>query len=92
MAGLGHESDFMPTAGSTIFRPRAAPCARMSTASRAFLDNQGADVILFQEIAHGGPVNYWIDLRGRVDERCCARRPHFLRRLQDAADALAARR
>jgi endonuclease/exonuclease/phosphatase family metal-dependent hydrolase len=36
-----------------------------------------SDVLIFQEIAHGGPVNYWVDLKGTLDHTLAARSSVF---------------
>ncbi|MES1156752.1 MAG: endonuclease/exonuclease/phosphatase family protein [Alphaproteobacteria bacterium] len=66
-AGLGAGSDFKVDGGKHYFPPsRGAVCAN-ADAIAAFLREQDADLILLQELAYGGPINYWVDLKKRVD-------------------------
>lgn len=74
-AGLGRESDFVADGGTSYFPPsRAAVRGNVDGIAQTIAEQAGdADVILFQEIARGGPVNFWHDLRGRVDETLAGR-------------------
>lgn len=65
--GLGEGSDFVADGGTHTFPPsRAAVRANVDGIER-FLHEQSADVVMLEEIAHGGPVNYWVDLKARID-------------------------
>lgn len=65
--GLGAESDFIADGGDHMFPPsRAAVRANVDFIAETVAAEE-ADVLVFQEIAHDGPVNYWVNLRGRVD-------------------------
>lgn len=71
--GLGRESDFVSDGGTHLFPPsRAAVRANVDAIAR-FVAEEPADVLVFQEIARGGPVNYWVDLKGRIDATLAAR-------------------
>lgn len=66
-AGLGAGSNFAVDGGTDYFPPSRTAVRENVAGIEAFLQGQDADVVLVQEIAQGGPVNYWINLRGRVD-------------------------
>lgn len=72
-AGLGAESDFKVDGGQNYLPPSRTIVRRNADAIAAFLGAQDVDVILNQEIARGGPVNYWVDLKQRVDDALAAR-------------------
>lgn len=66
--GLGAGSDFVSDGGEHLFPPSRSAVRDNVAGIEAFLATQGdAGVIINQEIARGGPVNYWIDLRARVE-------------------------
>ncbi|MEZ5961035.1 MAG: hypothetical protein R3C30_11510 [Hyphomonadaceae bacterium] len=67
--GLGQESDFVADGGTHYFPPsRTAVRDNVTAIERLISDGGDANqVILFQELARGGPVNYWVDLKARVD-------------------------
>lgn len=77
--GLGAGSDFIADGGTHYFPPsRAAVRENVSGIERTIRANAAQqDVILFQEIAQGGPVNYWTNLRGRVDQALASRNSVF---------------
>ncbi|HRP12014.1 MAG TPA: hypothetical protein PLK37_13355, partial [Terricaulis sp.] len=65
--GLGAESDFISDGGEHMFPPsRAAVRANVDFIAETLAGEQ-SDVIVFQEIAHDGPVNYWVNLKGAID-------------------------
>jgi endonuclease/exonuclease/phosphatase family metal-dependent hydrolase len=71
--GLGAGSDFIADGGSRAFPPsRAAVKANVAGISD-FLARQNADVVALEELAHAGPVNYWVNLKARVDAALSAR-------------------
>lgn len=67
--GLGAASDFVADGGAHMFPPsRAAVESNVDGIIRVLREQAAsADVILFEEIAHDGPVNYWVNLKGRID-------------------------
>lgn len=73
--GLGAGSDFVADGGTHYFPPsRAAARANVDGIANTIRSRAAQiDVFLFQEIARGGPVNYWTNLQGRVDEALAAR-------------------
>lgn len=66
-AGLGAESDFVADGGAHTFPPSRAIVRRNADAIAAQLGKENADIILNEEMARGGPVNFHIDLKKRVD-------------------------
>jgi len=68
--GLGAGSDFVSDGGTHMFPPsRAAVRANVAGIERVLRQQgAGADVFIFQEMAHDGPVNYWVNVKGRVDD------------------------
>jgi endonuclease/exonuclease/phosphatase family metal-dependent hydrolase len=77
--GLGAGSDFIADGGTHYFPPsRAAVRANIEGITNVLRQRADqADVILIQEIAHGGPVNYWIDLKHHVDRALTGRHSVF---------------
>lgn len=66
--GLGAGSDFVADGGSHYFPPSRSAVRENVDGIARFLESQrDADVVLIQELARGGPVNYWVDVRARVD-------------------------
>jgi endonuclease/exonuclease/phosphatase family metal-dependent hydrolase len=65
--GLGRESDFVADGGEHLFPPSRDVVRLNVRTIENIVWSEDADVLVFQEIAHGGPVNYWVDLKGRVD-------------------------
>jgi endonuclease/exonuclease/phosphatase family metal-dependent hydrolase len=75
--GLGAASDFVADGGEHMFPPsRAAVKANVDFIAET-LAREEADVIVMQEIAHDGPVNYWVNLKGRIDRALAARDSAF---------------
>lgn len=68
--GLGAQSDFIADGGQSYLPPSAAAVRTNLDGIDETIRTNAAqvDVFLFQEIARGGPVNYWNDLKARVDE------------------------
>jgi endonuclease/exonuclease/phosphatase family metal-dependent hydrolase len=75
--GLGRESDFVSDGGEHLFPPSRAAVRGNVAAINELVGREQADVIVFQEIAHGGPVNYWVDLKGTLDRTLAARSSVF---------------
>ncbi len=75
--GLGRESDFVADGGEHLFPPSRAAVRANVAAIDAFVAREAADVFVFQEVARGGPVNYWVDLKGRLDETLAGRSSVF---------------
>jgi len=75
--GLGRESDFVSDGGKHLFPPSRAAVQGNVAAINDLVGREQADVIIFQEIAHGGPVNYWVDLKGTLDRTLSARSSVF---------------
>lgn len=77
--GLGAGSDFVADGGTSYLPPsRAAVRGNVEGIERTIRSRAAQiDVFLFQEIARGGPVNYWTDLKARVDEALGARNGVF---------------
>lgn len=67
--GLGAGSDFVADGGEHYFPPSGDAVRANVDGIAATLAREvpNVDVILTQEIARGGPVNYWVDLKKRVD-------------------------
>lgn len=67
--GLGKDSDFVADGGTHTFPPSRDVVRTNNDGIAATLARFApeTDVIIHQEIAHGGPVNYWVDLKARVD-------------------------
>src|SRR5690606_19559016 len=75
--GLGAGSDFVADGGEHMFPPsRAAVRANVDFIAET-LAGETADVLVFQEMAHDGPVNYWVNLKGAVDRTLTARDSAF---------------
>ena len=88
--GLGAESDFVADGGAHMFPPsRAAVKANVAFIAEQ-LAGESADVIVFQEIAHDGPVNYWVNLKGAIDRTLAGRDSAFFADFQTRSSALAA--
>lgn len=71
--GLGRESDFVADGGTHTFPPSRTAVRANVAAINALIAEEDADVIVFQEIARGGPVNYWVDLKGALDQTLAGR-------------------
>ncbi|MGE0596458.1 MAG: endonuclease/exonuclease/phosphatase family protein [Hyphomonadaceae bacterium] len=67
--GLGAGSDFVADGGESTFPPsRTAVRENVAGIARTLESRVDAtNVFLFQEIARGGPINYWVDLKRSVD-------------------------
>jgi len=66
--GLGAGSDFVADGGESTFPPsRRAVRDNVAGIESFLISQQDADVVLIQELARAGPVNYWIDARARVE-------------------------
>ena len=66
--GLGAGSDFVSDGGEHLFPPSRRAVRENVAGIEAFLATQNdADVVIMQETAGAGPVNYWIDVRGRAE-------------------------
>lgn len=65
--GLGAGSDFVADGGTHMFPPSQRVVRENVAGIAQTLRENDADVVLLQEIARGGPVNYWVDLRSAVD-------------------------
>lgn len=66
--GLGANSDFVADGGRRLFPPSRRDVRDNVAGIEGFLATQAdADLVLMQELAGGGPVNFWIDLRARAE-------------------------
>lgn len=66
--GLGAGSDFVADGGTHMFPPSRRAVRQNVAGIESFLLSQAdADVVLMQELARAGPVNYWIDVRARAE-------------------------
>jgi endonuclease/exonuclease/phosphatase family metal-dependent hydrolase len=75
--GLGRESDFVADGGTHMFPPSRAAVRANVDAIDALVGEDAADVFIFQEIAYGGPVNYWVNLKGALDRTLTGRNSVF---------------
>jgi endonuclease/exonuclease/phosphatase family metal-dependent hydrolase len=75
--GLGRESDFVADGGTHMFPPSRAAVRANVDAIDALVGEDEADVFIFQEIAYGGPVNYWVNLKGALDRTLTGRNSVF---------------
>jgi hypothetical protein len=68
--GLGAGSDFVADGGTHTFPPsRTAVRANVAGIERVLREQgESIDVFIFEEMAHDGPVNYWVNLKGRIDD------------------------
>ncbi len=71
--GLGKDSDFVSDGGTHMFPPSRAAVRANVDAIAELVAREPATVIVFQEVAEAGPVNYWVNLRRRLDEALSAR-------------------
>jgi endonuclease/exonuclease/phosphatase family metal-dependent hydrolase len=72
--GLGAGSDFVADGGTHYFPPsRQAVRDNVAAIARFLESQQDADVVLIQELARGGPVNYWVDVRARAERALTGR-------------------
>lgn len=75
--GLGAGSDFVADGGEHMFPPsREAVKANVDFIAQT-VASEDADILVFQEIAHDGPVNYWVNLKGAIDGALGARDSAF---------------
>ena len=66
--GLGAGSDFTADGGTHMFPPsRQAVRENVDAIERMLADSGDVDIVLLQELAAAGPVNYWVDLRRQVN-------------------------
>jgi hypothetical protein len=75
--GLGRESDFVSDGGKHLFPPSRRAVQNNVAAINALIAREPADVIVFEEIAQGGPVNYWVNLKGQLDRTLADRSSVF---------------
>src|SRR5262249_1760156 len=71
--GLGAGSDFIADGGAHAFPPSREAVRVNVRGIHGFLSQQNADVIVLEELAQGGPVNYWVNLKQRVDAALAGR-------------------
>lgn len=72
--GLGAESDFVADGGTHMFPPSRRIVRDNVDAIEQFLSGQGdVDVVLLEELARAGPVNYQVDLKAQVDRALAGR-------------------
>ncbi len=77
--GLGAGSDFIADGGTHTFPPSRRAVRDNAAAIERFLDGQqDADVVLIEELAYGGPVNYWVNVKAHVDRALGGRERIFL--------------
>lgn len=66
--GLGAGSDFIADGGTHMFPPSRAAVEANAAGIETFLRSQNdADIVLLEELAHGGPVNYHVNVKSYVD-------------------------
>lgn len=77
--GLGAGSDFIADGGQNYLPPSRRAVRDNVDAIIATLgaERDTTDIFIFQEIARAGPVNYWVDLKGRIDRALETRRQTF---------------
>jgi|CXWL01.1.fsa_nt_gi hypothetical protein len=75
--GLGKDSDFIADGGTHTFPPSRAHVEANVAAIGELLEQRTEDVVIVEEIARGGPVNYWVDLKARVDAALAGRNSVF---------------
>lgn len=77
--GLGADSDFVSDGGENYLPPsrRAVRANVDAIVGTLGVEAPETDVFIFQEIARGGLVNYWIDLKGRIDNALQTRQQAF---------------
>jgi endonuclease/exonuclease/phosphatase family metal-dependent hydrolase len=67
--GLGAGSDFIADGGTHYFPPSRAAARENVAGIRAYLETlRDADIVMNQELAGAGLVNYWTDLHKAADE------------------------
>ncbi len=75
--GLGAGSDFIADGGEHMFPPTRTAVRENVGFITQILAEESANVFVFQELAHDGPVNYWVNLKGAVDRTLAARDSAF---------------
>lgn len=66
--GLGAGSDFVADGGAHMFPPSREAVRGNVAGIEAFLaQHNNADIVIMQETARAGPVNYWINVRDRAE-------------------------
>lgn len=65
-AGLGAGSDFIADGGRSVLPPSRAAVRENMAGIAAHLAGTDADVVLLQEVARAGPLNYWVDVLAGV--------------------------
>lgn len=65
--GLGEGSDFFADGGKSYLPPGPGATRDSAAAIAGWLEASGADVVLTQENARPSVVNFWTDLKGRID-------------------------
>ncbi|MBX9745746.1 MAG: endonuclease/exonuclease/phosphatase family protein [Hyphomonadaceae bacterium] len=66
--GLGAGSDFVADGGEHMFPPsREAVRANVAGIEGFLAQHSDADIVIMQETARAGPVNYWVDVRARAE-------------------------
>lgn len=66
--GLGAGSDFVADGGEHMFPPsREAVRANVAGIEAFLAQHNDADIVIMQETARAGPVNYWINVRDRAE-------------------------
>ena len=76
-AGLGAGSDFVADGGTHMFPPSQQAVRANVAGIEEVLRGRQDDVFIFQEMAHGGPVNYWVNLKSHVDTALAGRNRVF---------------
>lgn len=66
-AGLGRGSDFFADGGRSYLPPSRRVVRENADAIAHWLSNSQADVILNQEVASSSAVNWWVDLKRRIE-------------------------
>ncbi len=75
--GLGKDSDFISDGGAHMFPPSRAAVRANVDAIGELVARDASGVIVLQEVAEAGPVNYWVNLRDRLDDALAARNQVF---------------
>lgn len=76
--GLGAGSDFIADGGTHALPPSRRAVRDNAAAIERFLaSQQDVDVVLIEELARGGPVNYWVDVKAHVDRALSGRERVF---------------
>lgn len=75
--GLGARSDFVADGGTHAFPPSRAAVEANVQGIHDFLAQQNADIVVLEELARGGPANYWVNVKARVDAALAGREQIF---------------